>query len=258
MKRFLLFAFSLISLCALYSNNIASQLEREILVLTNQQRARHNLPALIQEPGLADLARNHSRNMMRNNFFDHTDPQGLDVSRRKDRYYPQLMVSSIGENLYSITDSRRAFTAAQMVQGWMESPGHRANILASDYTHLGVGVVIQGDRCYATQNFASPIVKLISPSILDTRKRRLTLSFEYLSPRAAQGFKATIIYPDPSVKHFISENEFLQGAEFQAPRWQRNRRFTLTLDFPAGKGDYKIHFGWGNSRYQDYFTIRKR
>lgn len=234
-----------------------SEFEQRIFEHTNRERVRHNLPALIYEPGLADLARGHSRNMLHQDFFDHTDRQGLQVGGRQERLYPQIMLVSIGENLYKIEDSRKRFSSQEIVQGWMESPGHRANILNRDFTHIGVGVVVSGRKLFATQNFGTPIVKLITPLPLRTRANRLSLDFEYLSPRPGRDLVATIRYPDASVKFFVNDNEYLEGAEIQSPSWRGGKRFTLTVTFPAGRGDYRVQFGWGNTFYDNGFLVQK-
>lgn len=234
-----------------------AEFEQRIFEHTNRERARYNLPALIYEPGLADLARGHSRNMLHQDFFDHADRQGLQVGGRQERFYPQIMLISIGENLYKIEDSRKRFSSAEIVQGWMDSPGHRANILNRDFTHIGVGVVVSGRKLYATQNFGTPIVKLITPLPLRTRAGSLRLEFEYLSPRPGRDLVATIRYPDASVKFFVNDNEYLEGAEIQRPSWIGGKRFTLTVTFPAGSGDYRVQFGWGNSFYDNGFLVQK-
>jgi len=161
--------------------------------------------------------------MLHQDFFDHTDRQGLQVGGRQERYYPQIMLISIGENLYKIEDSRKRFSSAEIVQGWMESPGHRANILNRDFTHIGVGVVVSGRKLYATQNFGTPIVKIVTPLPLRSRANNLRLVFDYLSPRPGRDLVATIRYPDASVKFFVNENEYLKEPRFKGhPGWVEN------------------------------------
>lgn len=199
-KYFLCIMLLLLSAMLPAARLTIAQFEQRIFELTNRERQRHNLPVLRYETGLADLARRHSQNMLQRDFFDHRDPQGLEVAGRQERYYPQIMLIHIGENLFKIVDSRRNFSSAEIVDGWMNSPGHRANILNRDFTHIGVGVVVRGNKLYATQNFGTPIVKLLNPLPIRTRGLNLRLSFEYLSPRPPADLRATIRYPDASVR----------------------------------------------------------
>ena len=62
--------------------------------------------------------------------------------------------STTGENIYQFLARRdQKKLAKNLVDGWMNSPGHRANILHSGFKYLGVGIARSGDSVYATQNF---------------------------------------------------------------------------------------------------------
>ena len=105
--------------------------EKELITLINQQRAQNGLPPLQTSDALCRAARRHSDDMARNNFMSHT---GSDGSSPWDRmadagYYPRAGGENVGAGYP---------TPANMVSGWMNSPGHRANILGN-YCDLGVG-----------------------------------------------------------------------------------------------------------------------
>lgn len=115
-----------------------AQLAAEVLELVNQERAKVGAPALLYDQRATDAAKAHSEDMKAQNFFAHTSPDGFSVSDRlgvvKAGDY-----KSAGENI-----AQGQTTAAQVMQSWMNSPGHKANILNPDFTHLGVGVAEPG------------------------------------------------------------------------------------------------------------------
>ncbi|MEY9484606.1 uncharacterized protein YkwD/stress response protein SCP2 [Streptomyces calvus] len=104
----------------------------EVVDLTNRERARAGLPLLSRDPLLTTAAQAHSADMVARDFYSHTAPDG---SRPWDRAAAAGSTRrTIGEN---IACGQRS--AAEVVRGWMNSPGHRANILKADFTHIGVG-----------------------------------------------------------------------------------------------------------------------
>lgn len=135
------------------------ELERRIFALTNDARRRNGLPPLAQDSGLASTAQKFSDDMLQRNFFSHTAPDGKTLKDRLQEEEPAKFktMSRAGENIASLSrlDIRDITTTSRMIMdGWMSSPGHRANILNADYTHLGVGVAIMGKEVRATQEFA--------------------------------------------------------------------------------------------------------
>jgi uncharacterized protein YkwD len=119
--------------------------EGQILALVNQQRAGAGCGALTADAGLATLARAFSADMRDRGFFSHTDPDGLSPFDRGNR----AGVPVLGENIaYGQPD------AASVMTAWMNSSGHRANILNCSYTKLGVGVAYGPGGPWWTQDFA--------------------------------------------------------------------------------------------------------
>ena len=118
--------------------------ERQVVELVNVQRARNGLQPLSLDAGLCRFARVKSQDMHDNRYFDHTSPtygSPFDMMRQFGITY-----ASAGENIamgYS--------TPEAVVNAWMNSSGHRANILSTKYTTLGVGFVSDGG--YWTQWF---------------------------------------------------------------------------------------------------------
>jgi uncharacterized protein YkwD len=113
-----------------------------ILCLHNQIRAEHDLPALRENRRLRKAAHGHSRDMVKDGYFEHTTPEGTTMVDRilRARYVREDEGWALGENLAWGTGSLG--TPRGAVQAWMDSPGHRANILKKAYRELGVGVVV--------------------------------------------------------------------------------------------------------------------
>lgn len=125
-------------------------LEQRCLGEVNRLREAHGLMALEFNESLLTVARDYSRRMAEEKFFAHTDPEGLTVRQRVDR--ARIKWRMIGENLaYS-----NGFTnpVAASVTGWMDSPGHRKNMLDPDFRQTAIGVWISSDgTVYFTEIF---------------------------------------------------------------------------------------------------------
>lgn len=138
------------------TQDLAALLEETIWTFTNNERMRRGLEALTKDTLLAETARSHSADMLERDFFEHENPDGCSSScRATNAGYEWRM---IGENIYMLEGFEFSpdETAAMIVSGWMESPGHRANILREGYTDTGVGVVVHGSAIYATVLYATP------------------------------------------------------------------------------------------------------
>ncbi|EJQ42549.1 hypothetical protein IEE_03903 [Bacillus cereus BAG5X1-1] len=121
-----------------------SEFEQRVVELTNAERTKQGLPALQIDTELSKVARAKSEDMQKNNYFDHNSPtygSPFDMMKKFGISY-----TSAGEN---IAQGQR--TPEEVVQAWMNSAGHRANILNSGFTHIGVGYVESGN--YWTQQF---------------------------------------------------------------------------------------------------------
>lgn len=120
--------------------------EAKVVELTNAERAAHGCPALAADDRLATAARAHSADMAARNYFDHVSQDGRTfVDRVKAAGHP-------APGAENIAAGQR--TAEAVVKGWMDSPGHRANILNCKLKTLGAGMARGGSYgIYWTQNF---------------------------------------------------------------------------------------------------------
>lgn len=123
--------------------------EAEVITLTNAERARAGLRPLAADPHLHSAARAHCADMAARAFYSHTSPEG---GQPWDRAAAAGSTRrSIGEN---IACGQRS--PAEVVDGWMNSPGHRANILKPQFTHIGAGFAGGGPAgTYWTQLFGA-------------------------------------------------------------------------------------------------------
>jgi uncharacterized protein YkwD len=133
------------------------QVEDMILDRSNQERKKQGKTSLSKEYKVRDIARAHSIDMIQRNFFQHMNPDGRAPTDRMALFH-RSFIGLTGENIWkgsTYDTSNLQKLTDDIMNGWMNSPGHRANILRDDYTHLGVGVVLKNGEVYATQNFIS-------------------------------------------------------------------------------------------------------
>ena len=129
----------------------ASDIERHAFEETNRARLKNGLLPFVWDANLCRMARAHSENMGRQNFFSHVTPEG---QRLKDRAQAAgiLRFTLIGENIaYNLGyDDPGTFA----VERWMLSPKHRANILDEHFNAMAVGTFVAPDgSVYLTQTF---------------------------------------------------------------------------------------------------------
>jgi uncharacterized protein YkwD len=117
----------------------SESLEVAVLAELNAVRRAHGLMPLRRSTGLAAAAALHSRAMAQFGFFQHESRDGTSFSQRVQRFYsPSGHRSwSVGENLLWST----RLTAAHAVKMWMDSPGHRRNILTPHWREVGLSAV---------------------------------------------------------------------------------------------------------------------
>ena len=123
----------------------------EVVAATNAERRKHGLAPLTVDPRLAAVPHDHSADMVGRAFFSHENPDGAQVWDRA--VAAGYRYRKVAEN---IAAGQR--TAAEVVTGWMNSPGHRRNILDGDLTQIGVGHVLGGTYGVVwTQVFGTPM-----------------------------------------------------------------------------------------------------
>ncbi|MGG0716921.1 CAP domain-containing protein [Robertmurraya massiliosenegalensis] len=116
-----------------------SEFAQQVIDLTNQERSKGGLAALKADTQLSGVALKKSQDMQANNYFSHTSPTyGSPFDMMRDF---GVTYKSAGEN---IAQGQR--TPQEVVQAWMNSEGHRKNIMNGDFTHIGVGYEQNGNH----------------------------------------------------------------------------------------------------------------
>ena len=142
----------------------AKVVERSILHYTNRERRRRGLRSLQGHVILIRAARGHSRWMAHRNRFSHTGGGGTQPGDRVQK--AGYKYSSVGENIWQASGGKGSAWQSKFfwnsswrlgraaVISWMNSPGHRENLLNPDWQHIGIGVATnKRGRIYLTQNF---------------------------------------------------------------------------------------------------------
>lgn len=132
------------------SGAVGTAEENEVVRLVNEERAKGGCSAVKHDPQLRAAAFGHSSDMAAKNYFDHTSKDGRSFM---DRIRAAGFTGGSGwaENI-----AKGQRTPAQVMQSWMNSPGHKANIMNCKYNLIGVGVAKDSSgTLYWTQNFAA-------------------------------------------------------------------------------------------------------
>ncbi len=129
-----------------------AEMEAQVISRINAIRQEKGLGKFEPLPALSRIARNYSRRMSEENFVGHTDPQGQGLDDRL--LGAGMSFRTVAENLAQSTNMPDPVEAA--VEGWMQSEGHRRNILNEELTQTGVGIWKDGETYLFTQIFRKP------------------------------------------------------------------------------------------------------
>lgn len=232
-----------------------STIEKEIFRLTNEERVKRGLEEYDYDEKLAHVALIHSRNMVEKNFFSHNDRQRRTPDQRIAEYYPEI-IGGTGENIAFNHGKTEEAVANSLMTSWMNSPGHRANILSRDYDRIGVGVKQKGNSYYATQKFLSPVVAIPENTPREFEyESEVTLRFEFAGYFDRENLTVYCSFPDRSAKYFISESQYYRGQAPLNPQWIDEKIFEVTFKLDKGRGTYKFLFGKGGRFHQRGFSV---
>ena len=195
----------------------AQAVERLVVEKTNAFRLEHGLAALSPEASLDKAARYFAQHMARTDTHSHTADGKEPVERAREHGYDHCIVL---ENLAFVFNSRgfrAADLAAQYVEGWKESAGHRRNLLDGAVTDIGVAVARsdRSGRWYAVQMFGRP------------RSRSVRFAVRNAAPRTVRyrvGDEAFTLAPRTTHTHTQcrSGSVHLDGEPGAAPLAARN------------------------------------
>ena len=135
--------------------------QQDIFLLTNKERVNAGLPELHFSARLSAIAEAKAVDMIDKQYFEHVSPSGVGIAQLSEIYGYKYI--SIGENLALGTFS----DSADVLLGWMNSPGHRANILKPAYTEIGISAILgnyEGNEVwFAVQEFGRPLSDCTPP-----------------------------------------------------------------------------------------------
>lgn len=109
-----------------------SSFENQVVQLVNQERAKHGLKALTHRADLKNVAHKKAEDMINSNYFSHTSPNYGSPFQMLKTF--GISYRSAGENI-----AKGQKTPQEVMNAWMNSPGHRQNILKPEYDSIGVG-----------------------------------------------------------------------------------------------------------------------
>jgi uncharacterized protein YkwD len=161
-----------------YVKDNTASLASSVHNMINEERKKEGLDPLQWDQTLANIAFSHSQDMATRDYFDHISPEGEDFADRYEEHNYRLN-TKIGDTVYvggenlSLINVVRSYTydeetneiyeyeyndledlASSTVQGWMESPGHRDNIL-TPFTREGIGIFVTDEgEVYITEDFS--------------------------------------------------------------------------------------------------------
>lgn len=146
----------------------------------NELRSKHGVKALSWNDHLSTIARDHSQHMAEANYFSHYSPEGLSPTERAQKAGFEYIIElsggqrvGLGENIFTSYTYHSYKTALkngevtvtynwksareladEMIDTWLQSPGHKKNLLREDYTELGMGAFISEEhQLFVTQTF---------------------------------------------------------------------------------------------------------
>lgn len=132
------------------STNYLPAVEQEIFNMVNQERQKAGVPPLSYNKTMEKYARIKSKDMGDRNYFAHENPEGqlITAQMKKDG----VSYNAWGENI-AYTGGSPSGAAKTIMNMWMNSDGHRKNILSPNFIGIGVGVTSHNGKIYATQEF---------------------------------------------------------------------------------------------------------
>lgn len=170
---------------------------RELLAQGNELRMREKLAVYAWCDDLAVCARAHAADMAARGYFAHESPEGFAQFVRAGLLARNLC-GETAENL-AWRECASGSTPADIETLWEDSPGHRRNLLRSDYTSAGYGAVRVGDRVYAAGVYAKDAVRLARPLALRVQ--------------GAEDLSQVIIGASPHIERYA------WTAPFEDPSW---------------------------------------
>ncbi|MEE4376464.1 MAG: CAP domain-containing protein [Candidatus Competibacteraceae bacterium] len=161
------------------SLRLLPEVSNKIIERTNQFRGQHDLPALKVAAGLRKTARDFAQFMANNDQYGHRADGNTPAGRAREAGYDYCAVRENIAYFSSTRDPSHAKLIDTFVEGWIDSPGHRENMLAQFITETGVAVATNdGTIFYAVQMFGRPRSALIQIQVVNQSSKSTDLLVE--------------------------------------------------------------------------------
>jgi len=211
------------------------QIAYQLLELVNRERAANRLPPLRLHPQLQTASHWMAQDMAANEYLDHTDHEGRELEARLTAFeYREYQV--VGENV-----AAGQVTAAEVMANWMESPGHRSNILSPDFCEIGIGHVQNSAgkfQHYWVQDFGRQ--PDIFPIVINNG-----------APSTTRLEVKLYLYGEGAMKRMRFSNDGNTWTDWEA--YAPNRDWTLAAG--AGKHTVTVELTDGKRTYRDATNI---
>lgn len=207
------------SLCAVAQDvTPTTEMERQIFEWTNQERAKVNAPPLKWNDRLTIAARLHSDEMAKHKDLSHqVKGEPVFTERLSDR---GARFSAAAENVGFGED------VETLESGWMASPPHRANMLNPTYTEMGVGIFRDGNRLWATEDFARGVASLSSQDF------ERGVEGQIAARRSARGMAPLKSSESPQLRQAACSGDNSGGAAMRALPQQHMQAWSFNFTAP--------------------------
>ncbi len=237
-------------------------LETEVHRLTNIYRESQSLPPLKERAELRRIARAHSEDMVKRQYFEHQSPEGETPDQRLSEGFSEAVILYSGENLaqHSQDHLNASQLAETLLELWKASPEHHPQLIAPTFDALGVGAAQdENGVVYATQTFAGLLATLTSP-IPDTVSTQtpLNLKFEFLGAFEPTELSAFLHTSNGFARVEGPGGVFYQGKGPVPIVWEDDTHFSVRIPTELGPGQYRLRLGQGQRFVTKDYTIQVR
>ena len=232
-------------------------IEQEILRLVNKQRVDNSFIPLQIDEQLQNCAREHSADMLANTKLSHVSKGKLPAERV--RIASPKLFFGVFENIAYCKGENETEIAETLVNAWMNSEGHKKNILTADVNFTGIGVSAPSadNIYYVTQLMTDSVARLVSEIPTNVAKdANIKLKCEFLGNFDKNNLVVFATFPDSEAKFILEDGKsYYAGCGVLTPNWVDDKTFEITVPCKYGVGEYKLYMGKNQQYYPDYVTF---
>ncbi len=248
-RRFYTVAVLMLAVTSVFALDTAL-VEKTILQLVNKERSMQSLMLLKNDEKLADVAKTHANSMVEAKKLSHVGKDEMSPAQRVRAGYPELLFG-VFENIATSNAETEDEVASSIVKAWMESDGHKSNILNTNVNYSGIGVA-EGENgiFYVTHILTESVAKLVAglgttPVAKDSKLR---LTFDFLGNFPKDDLVVFAKFPDSEARFMIDSTSYYTGCGVFTPDWSDNT-FQIVVDCKYGTGKYELYMGKDKKYY---------